>query len=77
MLYVIGGTSECKWLKCGGEFLKLRNYLNEHGISHFTTPPHTPELNAYAERRRRHIVETGRALLHYARLPPSFWSYAF
>ncbi|KAJ9555944.1 hypothetical protein OSB04_010558 [Centaurea solstitialis] len=32
------------------------------GISHFTTPPHTPEQNGIAERRHRHIVETGLAL---------------
>nr|KYP46384.1 Retrovirus-related Pol polyprotein from transposon TNT 1-94 [Cajanus cajan] len=42
----------------GGEFLKLKHYLSQHGISHFTTPRHTPELNATAERRHRHIVET-------------------
>lgn len=61
----------------GGEFIKLKNFLSDHGISHFTTPPHTPELNAPAERRHRHIVETGKALLHTAKLPLSFWSYAF
>ena len=61
----------------GGEFLKLRPFLAQHGISHFTTPPHTPEHNATAERRHRHIVETGRTLMHYAHLPSSFWSYAF
>ena len=50
----------------GGELIKLRTFLTTHGISHFTTPPHTPKHNAPAERRHRHIVETGRALLHYA-----------
>jgi hypothetical protein len=61
----------------GGEFIKLKQFLTTHGISHYTTPPHTPELNATAERRHRHIVETGKALLHTAKLPPSFWSFAF
>jgi hypothetical protein len=61
----------------GGEFIKLRTFLANNGISHLTTPPHTPEVNGTAERRHRHIVETGRALLHYANLPSQLWSYAF
>lgn len=61
----------------GVEFIKLRSYLAQHGIFHFTTPPHMPELNALAERRHRHIVETGHALLNHAQLPSSFWSFAF
>ena len=59
------------------EFIKLRSFLTQQGISHFTTPPHTPELNATAERRHRHIVETGRTLLYHANLPQKFWSFAF
>lgn len=61
----------------GGEYVKLKQFLSTNGISHYTTPPHTPELNATAERRHRHIVETARALLHHAKLPPIFWSFAF
>ena len=61
----------------GGEFIKLKTFLTTYGISHYTTPPHTPELNAIAERRHRHIVETDKALLHTANLPLSFWSHAF
>jgi len=61
----------------GGEFIKLKPLLATHGISHFTSPPHTPELNGTVERRHRHIVETGRTLLHHANLPSQFWSYAF
>jgi hypothetical protein len=26
----------------GGEFLSLKNYLPDHGISHYTTDPYTP-----------------------------------
>jgi transposase InsO family protein len=37
-----------------------------HGISHLTSPPHTPEHNGFAERRHRHIVDTGLSLLTYA-----------
>ncbi|KAK9074377.1 hypothetical protein SSX86_006975 [Deinandra increscens subsp. villosa] len=61
----------------GGEYLSLSSFLKSEGISHFTTPPHTSEQNGIAERRHRHIVETGFALLHYAGLPITFWSYAF
>ncbi|KAJ0587378.1 putative RNA-directed DNA polymerase [Helianthus annuus] len=59
----------------GGEYIGLTSYLQSQGISHFTTPPHTPEQNGVAG--HRHIVETGLALLHYANLPLSFWSHAF
>lgn len=61
----------------GGEFIKLTSYLKQHGISHFTTPLHTPEQNGIAERRHRHIVETKLSLLHHANLPLSFWTQAF
>lgn len=57
----------------GGEFIKLKLFLANNGISHLTTPPHTPE----AERRHIHAVETGRALLHHANLPSQLWSVAF
>ena len=61
----------------GGEFLSLRNFLSTAGITHMTTPPHTPELNGYSERRHRHIVETGLTLLSHASLPLTFWNHAF
>ncbi|CAA7049102.1 unnamed protein product [Microthlaspi erraticum] len=47
----------------GGEFIALREFLASKGISHLTSPPHTPEHNGLAERRHRHIVETGLTLL--------------
>ncbi|CAL8165948.1 unnamed protein product [Prunus armeniaca] len=42
---------------------------------HLPTPP--PQHNGYAERRHRHIVETGLTLLHQASMPLLYWSYAF
>jgi len=54
----------------------LKEFFATHGISHLTTPPHTPEHNGFDERRHRHIVETGLTLLTHASLPLSFWSYA-
>ena len=61
----------------GGEYLSLANFLSTNGISHLTTPPHTPEHNGYSESRHLHIVETGLALLTHASLPLSYWTYAF
>ncbi|KAJ9538837.1 hypothetical protein OSB04_031570 [Centaurea solstitialis] len=61
----------------GGEYQALSTYLATVGISHLTTPPHTPEHNGYAERRHRHIVETGLSLLSHSKLPLEFWPLAF
>ena len=61
----------------GREYVSLRDFLATSGISHLTTPPHTPEHNGYSERRHRHIVETGLTLLSHASLPLQFWSHAF
>ena len=35
----------------GCEFIKLRSYLTNNGISHVTTPTHTPEQNGLTERK--------------------------
>jgi histone deacetylase 1/2 len=61
----------------GGEFVALQPFLTLHGISHYTTAPHTPQQNGVSERRHRHIVEIGNTLLSHANLPSQFWSYAF
>lgn len=61
----------------GGEFIALRHYLASHGISHLTTPPHTPEHNGLSERKHRHIVETGLSLLSLAHMPLQYWPFAF
>lgn len=61
----------------GGEYIGLASFLSMHGITHLTTPPHTPEHNGLAERRHRHIVETGLALLTHAGIPQTYWSYSF
>ena len=61
----------------GGEYIALKSFLQANVISHFTSPPHTPEHNGFAERRHGHIVQTGRTLMHHANLPLKYWSYAF
>ncbi|KAL4554102.1 hypothetical protein LXL04_039780 [Taraxacum kok-saghyz] len=60
----------------GGEYVKMSSHLSSCGISHLTSPPHTPEHNGYAERRHRHIVETALSLLSHAHMPLKFWTYA-
>ncbi|RVW53564.1 Retrovirus-related Pol polyprotein from transposon RE2 [Vitis vinifera] len=57
--------------------LALSSFLTINGVSHLTSPPHTPEHNGYSERRHRHIVETGLSLLTHASMPLSYWPFAF
>jgi len=57
--------------------MSLKPFLSLHGISHFTTTPHTPQQNGVSERRHRHLVETGLTLLHDVNLPLTYWPYAF
>jgi hypothetical protein len=61
----------------GGEYIVLTEFFVIHGISHLTTPPHTPEHNGFVDRCHRHIVETGLSLFIHASLPRIFLSYAF
>ncbi|KAL6328776.1 hypothetical protein AAG906_003793 [Vitis piasezkii] len=61
----------------GGEYQALSSFLTINGVSHLTSPPHTPEHNGYSERRHRHIVETGLSLLTHASMPLSYWPFAF
>ena len=61
----------------GGEFITLKSYLLLHGITHYTTAPHTPQQNGVFERRHHDLVETGLTLLHDAHLDFSYWPYAF
>nr|TKR84778.1 hypothetical protein D5086_0000254410 [Populus alba] len=44
----------------------LHNFFVAHGIIHRFSCPGTPEQNGLAERRHRHIVDTGRTLMAHA-----------
>lgn len=59
-----------------GEYLKLIPHLHSNGITHLTSPPHTPEHNGYVERRHKHFVETGLTLLSHANLLITYWSFS-
>lgn len=61
----------------GGEYIALKIFLATHGITHLTSPPHTPQHNRVSERKHRHIVETGLTLLSTTSIPKEYWTYAF
>ncbi|MFS7946898.1 putative RNA-directed DNA polymerase [Helianthus anomalus] len=67
-------TIQTDW---GGEFRNLTPYVTSLGIIHQRSCPHTSEQNGIVERRHRHVVETGLALLAHSNLPQRFWSFAF
>ncbi|KAG8475942.1 hypothetical protein CXB51_032958 [Gossypium anomalum] len=61
----------------GGEFCAFSSILASQGILHRVSCPYTSEQNGVAERKHRHIVETGLTLLAQAHLPMQYWGYAF
>ena len=70
---------QCLRSDSGGEFLShaLQNFLNEKGITHQLSCPHTLEHNGCAERKQKHVVEMGRTLLSQRGVPPKFWVEVF
>ena len=59
----------------GGEYesREFTELLQQSGIVHQRSAPHTPEQNGVAERSNRSIVEIARTLLHAAGLSYEFW----
>jgi transposase InsO family protein len=59
----------------GGEYTShpFKQFLTTHGIHHRITCPHTSQQNGIAERKHRHVIETGLALLAQSHLPPKYW----
>jgi transposase InsO family protein len=59
----------------GGEYTSdtFKQYLSTDGILHRITCPHTPQQNGIAERKHRHVIEIGLALLAQSHLPPNYW----
>ncbi|WVZ71271.1 hypothetical protein U9M48_019877 [Paspalum notatum var. saurae] len=60
----------------GGEYEKL-NSFQQIGIVHRILCPHAHQQNGAAERKHRHIVEVGLALLANASMPLIYWDQAF
>ncbi|KAK2973938.1 hypothetical protein RJ640_001406 [Escallonia rubra] len=52
----------------------FQNYMNQHGILHQSSWTDTPAQNGVAERKNRHFLETGRALLFQMKVPKPFWA---
>ena len=69
---------KCVQSDWGGEYQKIHNtFFRSLGIAHRVSCPHTHQQNGSAERKHRHIVETGLALLAHAAVPLKFWDEAF
>ncbi|XP_074283966.1 uncharacterized protein LOC141608519 [Silene latifolia] len=47
--------------------------LAKRGILHQKSVPGVPQQNGRVERKHKHLVETARAMLLYAKLPKRFW----
>jgi hypothetical protein len=63
----------------GSEFTSLRfkHHLSTCGIEQRFSCPYTPAQNGKAERKHRHITETGLTLLFHAHTPLTMWVEAF
>jgi hypothetical protein len=70
-------SSLCRQIGGGGEYQKLHPFFAQVGITHHISCPHTHHQNGAAERKHRHIVEVGLALLAHAFMPLKFWGDAF
>nr|KYP50444.1 Retrovirus-related Pol polyprotein from transposon TNT 1-94 [Cajanus cajan] len=68
-----------KTLQCdgGGEFKSLSKVLIKTGIQLRESCPYTSAQNGRAERKHRHVVESGLTLLAQAKMPLHYWWEAF
>lgn len=59
----------------GGEYCSnnFKQYLDQSGIIHIITAPHTPQDNGCAERKNRTLMEAARTMRLQSNLPQSFW----
>jgi histone deacetylase 1/2 len=67
-------TMQTDW---GGEYEKMHGLFQKVGITHHVSCPHAHQQNGSAEKKHRHIVEVGLALLANASMPLKFWDEAF
>ncbi len=57
--------------------LRFQSFVSQHDIHHRKTCPYTSQQNGLAERKLRHILETGLALLAHLGLSNKIWIDAF
>jgi hypothetical protein len=62
----------------GKEYFRnsVKDYCQEHGITHQSSTRYTPQQNSRAERPNRTVVEGVSAMLLDAKLPWEYWGYA-
>ena len=62
----------------GGEFLsaEFTQYMENKGIKHQLTTPHTPQQNGIAEQANRTVAEAARAMLQSVGMSIGFWECA-
>lgn len=55
----------------GGEYnnTEFKRYLEERGIRHESSCPHTPAQNGVAERANRTVMESDRSMIHSSNAP--------
>ena len=74
-------SAKIKSFQCDGgtEFTnnKFRSHLHSCGIVLRLACPYTPSQNGVAERKHRHVTETGLTLMFHAHVPVSLWVEAF
>jgi hypothetical protein len=63
----------------GGEFLsnQIKALLESNGIAHSISCPYTAQQNCLVERKHRHVVEMGLAMLAQSGLSKEFWVESF
>ena len=57
--------------------MKLNKFFQNIGIINRLPCPHTHQQNGAIERKHRHIIEIGLALLAQSSIPVRFWDEAF
>jgi hypothetical protein len=61
----------------GGVYERHNSLFCKLGIYHQVSCPHTHQQNGAAERKHRHIVKMGLALLAHASMPLKYWDETF
>lgn len=60
-----------------GEHRTLNNFMGENGVGFRLACSHTHEQNRIAERKIRHIVNTGLVMLAHSNVQLKLWTHAF
>ena len=61
----------------GGEYCSLHNFLQNCGITHCVSCPHTHQQNGFVECKHCHVVDTSLDLLYHAKVPLQYWDEVF